>query len=317
MELEKYDRKNPFIVVSHGNCIDGGFSNYVTCIGLTAMGFNIAKQIPYFHNMDNFSKHMDTIDGKYVMFLDVTPLPQDYINMQKRNTIVSFIDHHPIDSKKEPGKSQLELFKKDKCNYISITDRSQCGTTLACHVFNPSLLSNPLVHHINKFDNCFLDNPITKSVGIYNRFHMNDENFYEKILGKPFIDIVKEGQILEEADQKKVSEFIKNGITYELTIESDKKVKIMETLVDDELYANSVADEFYNTSGNDEKTIVITRFYPLRGGTKFSFRSKEIDGINNLTANDMASRVGGGGHKHSSGYLHKDKLVDSFVELIK
>jgi len=314
-ELNKYEKKKPFVIVFHGNCIDGGFSNYIASTGLIKMGFTIALQIPYYHNMDNFTKHMDIIKDIYVMFIDVTPLPDDYMRMRKANAIVCFIDHHPINSENESGKSQLELFTTDNCNYISVTDRSSCGTTLACHVFNPYLLTNRLIYHINKFDNLFMEEKHTKSIAIYNRFHMNDVNFYENILGRPLTDIISEGEEFEKEDQKKVNMFLVNSVKYQLDVciaKKDVKVNILETLVDDELYANSVSDEFYNTHSNEQTTIVITRFYPVRGGTKFSFRSKETI----VTANMMASLVGGGGHIHSSGYLCKDK-INSYAELIK
>ena len=56
--IDQYDRKIPFVIITHGHCADGAFALHIAQKGLIDMGFTISLCINYFHNTDNFTQHL-------------------------------------------------------------------------------------------------------------------------------------------------------------------------------------------------------------------------------------------------------------------
>lgn len=311
--IDQYDKKIPFVVVTHGECADGAFASYVSSQGLINLGFRISLHIDYFHNTDNFSHCIDQLKNKYILFLDVTPLLDDYIKIKSIGAIISIIDHHPPNFKDGQIVRLFDQFEKDRCNYLLVTDRTHCATTLACSVFDQELLKNSLINHINLFDNCVFDDPVTVSIAAYNKSHLHDIQFCEKALKKPLNEIIKEGYEFQSQINKKVKSLITKGKKYSVDIKQlDKSVEIMEILIDDELLSNSIAEEFYKHNSNAQ--IIITIFHS-KNGTKFSFRS--VENPTGITASTLAQLIGGGGHPHCSAFFYANEYMNTFLQVLK
>ena len=168
-----------------------------------------------------------------------------------------------------------------------------------------------MVHHINRFDNGFLDDEISRVFAMYNKHNMGNPDLFTNVFEAiSFDDIIKEGKILEEKNVAYVKKIIKTGVKYCLEVRNTP-TNIFEVVIDDEFLPMGIADEFYKDKSN-KNYVVVTIFYPKTGGTKFSFRSIENDVGTNAV--DLATSIGGGGHKHSSACFHKEGVLKSFAD---
>lgn len=306
--IETYDHSKLFTIVTHANCADGAYANYLAIKNLKSMGFEIDRTIYYFHNTNNFENHVPM--NKYVLFIDITPLANDYQLLKQFNNQILFVDHHPINQESDIGIRQIQLFKDDQVNHLHITDGTQCATSLICEIFEPHLLNHPLIYHINRFDNGLFDEEESKLIALYNKHHINDTNFFENVFEKPIIQILDIGRKLQIKQIDMIQGYLNKG---QLWLDSKHNIKIFEIIIDDEYLSNTIADEFYKKYQSCDDYIVIT-IYHKTNGTKFSFRS--IPNGSNINAYMLANSLGGGGHPHISAFFTGRVKINSIKDLM-
>ncbi len=277
-------------LVSHSLCDDGTASAWVG-----KKKFTNAEIFFTSHNWEwKTSLNLKQYDKVY--FIDICPLPEDILDLIKKDVDFQVIDHHKtaLDRINEAG--IYELIKSK-----IVFDMNLCGTTLAWKTFFPNEKLPLLLKYIEIADLWHWDEEEdSKYVCEYIRYKLKANNIesFEKLMDEFNIDTAKkDGTILYKRLMRQV-----DRVCYNKSLLDFDGIKILAA--NDSVVVSEVGNELAQKSPSG---LGMTYYFtPNSGQVKVSVRGKG--------AREFCEKFGGGGHDLASGFTIE---IETFLKYLK
>lgn len=279
---------NSTVCIYHGNCPDGFGSAF-------AAWKKYGNTFDYYPANHNTEPPWELITDKHVFLLDFSYSKEYVIAMFQYAKVISIIDHH---------KSAIENLS-DVLGLHKILDINKSGAVLSWEYFNKDKPVPEFLNYIQDRDLWKFELPnskeVTTSILSYKYdFEVWDNYLYER----PIPELVVEGSALYRKHIKDVNELIKT---------TKKRINILGYNVPianaPYCYASDICDILC-----ENEPFACSYYFKNNDSIYVSIRSKQNVGID---VSEIASRFGGGGHKHAAGFeiKIKDNLISELFQI--
>lgn len=285
------NKENKPLVIYHQNCPDG------MCGALVAWN-------KYNGNIDLVSAkygdmiHPDLIKNRDVFIIDFS-FPREILKeMAPISKSFIILDHHASAQKQLDG-LQEEINSQ---NVLIKFDMNKSGAMLAWEYFNPKIDAPLLVKYVEDYDLWKFNLPSSREVNAAIASYPFDINIYNKLLSTTFNDLYDAGSAILRYQNKAIEEMLQDvrmvafGKNGEYTVPCcNCSVKSLTSSLGNKMAPGYPFAVIYSITKDG------SHYYSLRSITG----DKNLIG---LDVSEVASSLGGGGHKNSSGLYSKYPL---------
>lgn len=278
---------NSTICIYHGNCPDGFGAAYSAW---KAHG----DSFDYYPANHNTEPPWDLIKDKHVFLLDFSYSRDYVIAMFQYVKTISIIDHH---------KSAIENLS-NVVGLIKHLDINKSGAVLSWEYFSNDSVPE-FLYYIQDRDLWKFKLPNSKEVTTSILSYNYDFDIWDSYLyNRPIPELVVEGTALYRKHIKDVNELIKT---------TKKRINILGYDVPivnaPYCYASDICDILC-----ENEAFACSYYIKNNNNIYVSIRSKKDVGVD---VSEIASRFGGGGHKHASGFeiKVKDNLISELFQI--
>jgi len=256
--------------IYHGNCADGFGAALSVRIGL---GKDNVDFYPGVHG-----KAPPDVTDREVLIVDFSYKRDVLLEMAKSAKSILILDHHV-----SAEKDLVDL----PDNVEVIFDMNRSGAVLAWEHFNPNTTTPQLILHIQDRDLWQFKMKGTREIQAAIFSHPYDFDIWEGLLTADLEQFYNEGVALERKHFKDINEFI--GVAAYRAVIDGHEVPVLNA----PYFWSSDAGHIM---GAGEPFAAC--YWDTPEGRVYSLRSEE-DG---LDVSEIATKFGGGGHKHAAGF---------------
>ncbi len=279
------DRK--IICIYHGNCTDG---TTAAAVLLTKFPDCILFPLEHGYKPEDFQQIIDKVDKNTVVYIvDFSLREEDLKTLLSLAKKVVIIDHHI------GVKDMLEKLSKEYSNLEYVFDNNRSGASLTWVYFYGEENIPDIIKYVEDKDIWnWKYGEITKYVNTYLVLLTNKPDKVKELFNRDISDILEKGKLLSEYTDFLINRFIEKAKETKLKI-GDYTVRGFNTNLFQSEIGNILSTKFneavvlFNISGDK---------------VKYSFRSCEGQHPNAL---ELATVLGGGGHKHAAGAISSIK----------
>lgn len=263
--------------IYHKDCIDG-----TGAASVVLKKFPQAQAFPLAHNYvpEEIETILDLTDpSAHIYIVDTTV---GLVECLSRGHQVTVIDHHISEH------TRLHGVATRYSNLVYIFDNTKSGTSLAWEYLFPEVVPPSLIAHIE--DNDLWKKQLgetTEHIASYLSLWNNDPHTVVPLFDTPLDDIVAQGTLLTTYAHTKVSRYI---LLEPITIRIEQHEVLAYNITDYQSACGNALTHEHNAS--------VALYTILGKEVKFSFRS---EASHEPSALDLATALGGGGHRNASG----------------
>ena len=266
------------LCIYHGNCADGFGS---ACVVRKALGSANVEFYPGVYQQDP-----PDVKNREVILVDFSYKRDVLLAMAKEAKSIQILDHHA-----SAEKDLIDL----PVNVSTVFDMNRSGVIIAWDYFNQGKEVPMLLRHIEDRDLWRFKLDGTREIQACLFSYPYDFDLWESLIfeGSPE-QMRRDGVAIERKHFKDINEFIK-AAAYRTTI-AGHDIPVLN------------ASYFWSSDAGHimgEGELFAACYWDIPSGRVYSLRSPE-DG---LDVSEIASKFGGGGHKHAAGFaVTFDKL---------
>ncbi len=263
--------------IYHKDCIDG-----TGAAAVVLKRFPNAQTFPLAHNYvpEEIETILDLTDSSaHIYLVDCTLGLSEFL---ERKFSVTVIDHHISEH------TRVLQIAEEYTSLTYVFDNTKSGTSLSWAYLFPDEVPPALIPHIE--DNDLWKKQLgetTEHIASYLSLWNNDPHTVVSLFDTPLEDIVAKGTMLTTYARAMVGRYI---LLEPITIR----------IAHHEILAYNITD-YQSACGNalaHENSAAVALYTILGGEVKFSFRSESS---HEPSALDLATSLGGGGHRNASG----------------
>jgi oligoribonuclease NrnB/cAMP/cGMP phosphodiesterase (DHH superfamily) len=293
---------NKKLILTHANCVDGCCSRAILEQAHGENALYLAVDYPdfkpeYAERYEKLMSQVKDFKNTEVIMADIC-LPNAWIDMFLKNeNKVTIIDHHATSLKMvENYQERIDNGEKLNLEIIFSKDNTESGAMLTWKYCNPTLNIPDVIKYVSEGDTWNFKSPETKPFyfGIKNEKEPKDyssEFWINLINNKEAVNsIIESGKPLLDSHNKVLDSFAKEAKP--ITIDNKQGFIVQAP----RKYCSDLGDILAKQCNG----------FALIYEQKPDLVTCELRSVKPVTVNDIAEKLGGGGHKHAAGFRVKD-----------